>query len=334
MISEEKVSIIIPTYKGARCIKRAIDSLLDQTYTDIEIIVVDDNPPNSIERLETEQIIKTYKNKLKYIKHEKNLNGAAARNSGIKVATGEFVGFLDDDDYYLPEKVEMSLKALRENRNCDAVFCGVIITDNKHVLKVVEPTFNNHNMQKKILFDVNMIGTGSNLFLRKSAIDKIEGFDISYYRLQDVEFLVRFFEDYNACWIDNLLIVKARGGDNNVPQYNKLFKIKQQFYNDFSSILRKFEKDDLERFYMNEYSKLLSSCFGKESSKNLFKAKQDLEKYRSLKPKERISIILSLLGSSNNNAYLVIKSILALIVKPFRSVVLKHKYGIGNKIFR
>ncbi|WP_299093714.1 glycosyltransferase family 2 protein [uncultured Metabacillus sp.] len=335
MFNNEKVSIIITTYKGSNCIRRAIRSLLEQTYANIEIIVVDDNPPESVERIETEKIMKEYKeSNIKYIKHETNLNGAAARNSGIKVATGEFVGFLDDDDYYLPTKVEMCVKTLTENKNSDAVFCGVIATDNTHILRVVKPKIDDSNMQKELLFNVNMMGTGSNLFLRKLSIDKIGYFDVSYYRLQDVEFMVRFFEHYKVCCLDELLIVKAVGGYNNIPQYHRLFNIKQKFYKDFAFALSKLSKDELNKYYTNEYAMLLQSCFGKESVKTLLKAKQDLEKYRHLTIKEIGFILLSILGKPNNNLYTLTRSLISIIAKPIRSIILKNKYKIKDGIIK
>lgn len=329
--TNEKVSIIITTYKGSSCIRRAINSLLNQTYSNIEVVIVDDNPPGSIERNKTQKIVDKYQDeRIKYIKHEKNLNGAAARNSGLKVATGYFVGFLDDDDYYLPTKIEMCVKSLIKNHNYDAVFCGVIITDNIHVLKVVESESNidDSSIQKKLLFNVNMFGTGSNLFLRKSSVDKIGGFDVSYYRLQDLEFLVRFFENHRACYINEFLIVKARSSANNLPQYNKLLTIKEKFYKDFAITLSKFSKDELNNFYTNEYARLLQSCLGKESLDTILKAKQDLEKYRNLTVKEKIFILLSIMGKPQYNLYTLIRYLLSTVGKPIKSIILKNKYKI------
>ena len=121
------VSVIIPTYKGQQKLGRAIKSIQKQTYDNIEIIVVDDNDPNTIERHETEEIIKKMSlSNLTYVQHEKNQNGAAARNTGIAVAQGDYVCFLDDDDIYLPTRIEESVNKLEGNLKSGAVFCNVL----------------------------------------------------------------------------------------------------------------------------------------------------------------------------------------------------------------
>ena len=79
------ISVVIPTYKNRGGLVSSIESVLNQTYTNFEVIVVDDNSPTSMERGTTEQIMQQFVNnpKVVYIKHEKNKNGAAARNTGI-----------------------------------------------------------------------------------------------------------------------------------------------------------------------------------------------------------------------------------------------------------
>ena len=94
------VSVIIPTYKRSKSLNRAIDSVLSQTYPNIEIIVVDDNGKGSKYQLETEKSLEKYikTDKIKYIIHDVNRNGSAARNTGFKHSRGEYINFLDDDD--------------------------------------------------------------------------------------------------------------------------------------------------------------------------------------------------------------------------------------------
>ena len=85
------VSIIIPTYKGSDNIKRAVESALSQTYEQVEVYVVDDNGSGSKEQIETENELKCYEgdDRVHYIAHERNINGSAARNTGIKASKGE-----------------------------------------------------------------------------------------------------------------------------------------------------------------------------------------------------------------------------------------------------
>ena len=106
------VSVVIPTYSRSDTLERALNGILKQTYQNLDIIVVDDNPPNSVYRLFVQQIIKKYASdqRIRYIQNTQNLGGAGARNVGIEAAKGEYIAFLDDDDEYYPEKIEKQLK--------------------------------------------------------------------------------------------------------------------------------------------------------------------------------------------------------------------------------
>jgi glycosyltransferase involved in cell wall biosynthesis len=105
---QQLVSVIIPTYKGADKINSAVDSVLNQTYKNIEVIVVDDNGKNEPEQLLTAEKMKKYETfeNVKYLVHKKNINGSAARNTGIRASKGFYLGFLDDDDVFLPDKTQ------------------------------------------------------------------------------------------------------------------------------------------------------------------------------------------------------------------------------------
>lgn len=91
---QQLVSVIIPTYKGADKINSAVDSVLNQTYKNIEVIVVDDNGENESEQLLTAEKMKKYETfeNVKYLVHKKNINGSAARNTGIRASKGILFG--------------------------------------------------------------------------------------------------------------------------------------------------------------------------------------------------------------------------------------------------
>lgn len=133
------VTVIIPTYKRAKYIERAIQSVLNQTYQDFEIIVVDDNDANTEDRKHMEQIMKKYEEnrKIQYIKHEKNKNGAAARNTGITLAKGKYISFLDDDDYYMATRLEKLVQVLEKNYNYNAAYSSVGIVQQKAIIAIV-----------------------------------------------------------------------------------------------------------------------------------------------------------------------------------------------------
>ena len=112
------VSVIITTCNGDYKLVRAVDSVLMQTYNNIEIIVVDDNGNGTASRIETEKMMEKFSNteRVIYLKHEQNKNGSAARNTGIRTAKGKYVAFLDDDDVFNPLIIPLSLIA--DNHIC------------------------------------------------------------------------------------------------------------------------------------------------------------------------------------------------------------------------
>ena len=135
--SNYRVSIIIPTYKrDIKLLSRAIDSVINQTYENIEIIIIDDNPPDSKFRKDVINFMQQYKDndKIVYILNAQNVGGSIARNNGIKEATGQYITFLDDDDEYLSGKVEKQLQFMIEN-DCDMSFANLkLVNENKVVI--------------------------------------------------------------------------------------------------------------------------------------------------------------------------------------------------------
>lgn len=122
-----KISVIMSAYNAQKTISRAIRSVLNQTYDDIELIVVNDCSTDN-----TEKIVKKYKdNRIVYIKHDVNLGAGCARNTGIKNATGDYIAFLDSDDYYNKEYIQTMVDGT-ENGTFDIVSSGYIAIEGKH----------------------------------------------------------------------------------------------------------------------------------------------------------------------------------------------------------
>ena len=118
------VSVIIPTYKRSDTLIRAIESVFSQTYKNIELIVVDDNADFPEVRKENLRNISEY-SKIVFIQNKTNLGGGLSRNAGIDAASGDYIAFLDDDDEYLPEKIEkqMNLILKKKENNVAVVYC-------------------------------------------------------------------------------------------------------------------------------------------------------------------------------------------------------------------
>lgn len=224
------VSIIIPTYKNRGGLKRAIDSVLIQDYTNTEIIVVDDNDPGTAFREDTERIMCEYENnpKVRYIKHISNKNGAAARNTGIKNAKGDYIAFLDDDDWFLQGKIRKQVDFLDINTNYQAVYCQAIRNG-----RVVASNLPEGNLSKELLLLQTHLFTPTLMF-RKASLLVIHGFDESFRRHQDFELLLKFFrQGYKIGVVQEPLIVIGPNLGENIPRGIDAEKAKRLFLNMF-----------------------------------------------------------------------------------------------------
>lgn len=272
-----KVSVIIPTYNRSEYINRAIDSVLSQTYKNLEVIVVDDNNPNSEGRKNTIKKMKKYEKntKVKYICHERNKNGAAARNTGINISDAEYITFLDDDDYFLPKRIEIIVNQMNENREFDGAYTGVIITENLKIKKVLSSGLEG-NLQKNILMQKSFFGTGSNLFFRALALKNINGFDESFQRHQDLEVLVRFFEQYKIKAVDSYSVVKCENDRQNVPNIEKTIIYRKKFLDEFEEIIKKNNPQDI---YSENYFHLLKLAIRSGKNYNEIKVREFMKGY-------------------------------------------------------
>ena len=230
------VSIVIPTYKRSDTLIDAINSVLSQTYSNIEVLVVDDNDPETEWRTITKNKMMAFDGnpKVKYIQHECNKNGSAARNTGIKNASGEYFCFLDDDDCYYPEKIEKQLKCLEET-DADACFCDY--KKNGKDVHIDEKFDFVHN----IFLELPTPQT-SGWLVTKRAVDLLQGFDESYYRHQDYEFLLRFFKaGLVMCKANEILYERNITTVDNNPSGKKTEMIKQKLFSDFNDLIQECE---------------------------------------------------------------------------------------------
>lgn len=240
------ISVIIPTYGHPQFLKAAIDSVLFQTFKDWELIIVDDNNPVTESRKATEIIVNDFIRKgynIQYIRHEKNKNGAVARNTGFAIAKGEYIALLDSDDEYMPDRLQKCYDAMRNApQNVAGVYTGC-------EFRRSGKTYNRYTDVKDGNFLVEtlacrfMFCTGSNIFVRKSVIDELEGFDGAFLRHQDYEFLVRVFEKYSLIAIPEILVIK-NNENFNLPDLGKQIAIKKQYLDKFHYIIEQLSEDD------------------------------------------------------------------------------------------
>ena len=181
------VSVIITTHNRRELVQRAINSVFEQTYPNIELIVVDDHSEDG-----TSDACKDSRINYVYISKEDSLGNNYARNVGITASKGEYCAFLDDDDYWLPTKIEKQV-ALLEQRNCELVYCGrkkEIVKENGIEFRDVLPVVDNcGDMRRMILYKI--CTTTSCLLIKRKALIEIGMFDINLRFWQEYELTIR-----------------------------------------------------------------------------------------------------------------------------------------------
>ncbi|WP_017798112.1 glycosyltransferase family 2 protein [Oceanobacillus kimchii] len=231
------VSVIIPTYKRADKLKKAIDSVLNQTYEKIELLVVNDNEPDDNFSINLEQLISSIDDsRITLVHQERHINGAAARNAGINRARGEYIAFLDDDDTWVKEKLEKQIKVFRNNPKIGLVTTGVTyIYVNENITYESIPK-SNGDVSKDILIS-NCVG-GTQAIVKKAIIEEVGGFDEKLRALQDYELWIRI------CQLTKVATVKEPcinyynfRGTNQISQVTKNYEESFQYISEKHSKL-------------------------------------------------------------------------------------------------
>lgn len=201
------VSAVITTHKREpKIVERALKSILNQTYKNIEIIVVDDSPADYAFRSLVKKMIEKYKNeRVLYIAHESCQGACAARNTGLAHARGEFIGYLDDDDEWLPNKIDKQLSGLIDDRIA-FVYCGSeTMIDNKSMIKSPWIEFFKGEIFNQLILR-NFVGSTSFPLIRKCCLEAVGGFDVFMESAQDYDVWLRLAERYAVNYVKDILV--------------------------------------------------------------------------------------------------------------------------------
>lgn len=196
-----KVSVHIPCYNGEKYIAEALQSVLDQTFHDFEIIVVNDG---STDR--TEDIIKGFcDERIKYY-YQENIGLARTRNRQLELSNGELIAFLDQDDLWFPTKLEKQIPLFEENPNVGLVYSKTIYFNNKSDFCQLSKTKKHHaGYLFRELLKGNFISVQSAV-IRKSVLDNLNGwFDERFNIVGDADLFLRIAHDYEISYVDEPL---------------------------------------------------------------------------------------------------------------------------------
>jgi glycosyltransferase involved in cell wall biosynthesis len=208
------ISVVMPTFNRARLLDRALRSVLQQTYRNLEIIVVDDASSDG-----TAEVVKAIHDpRIRYLRHDSNKGGSAARNTGIRAAHGDYIAFLDDDDQWEPDKTEEQLRVLRHD-NYDAVLC----TSDEHGERIA--AFDGKTtVSLEDLRHGRFTAGGTGVLMAKANVVKETMFDESLPRYQDWDVFIRIGQKYRMGYVNKAFVRYNEGAHQRIS--NKIVNMR------------------------------------------------------------------------------------------------------------
>ena len=260
-------SIVIPTYNRGKVLGRAIESVANQTFKDFEIIIVDDCSTD-----ETKKLIDEFEDpRITYIKHKNNRGGAAARNTGIKAARGDFIAFQDSDAEWMPDKLEKQMNVfLSAKDDVNVVYTAFLWIKDNH--KSYIPAKGQAHKEGDVLHQLlkrNFVDTATAV-VRKKCFDKVGLFDEGLPRYQDWDLFIRLARHYHFKFVDEPLVIShfmadSISADNkaaitarkiifekNRSEIMEDRKLLSQFMFDTGTLICKFGQYDEGRKYLSQ----------------------------------------------------------------------------------
>src|SRR5260370_1335559 len=209
-----RVSVVIPTYNRSDKVGKGIDSVLAQTFRDLEVIVVDDGSSDETGKV----LLEAYGDRIRYY-FQNNQGASAARNRGIAEARGELIAFLDSDDLWVKDKLDWQLKALeRFGQNCGGCYTDVRLFNHSETLTMVQMAEKSylHGGTMGVNTDVlkllvrpggaGMVVCLSSLLARADVVRRTGGFDPTLLYSEDSEFIFRLGMLSNICYVNPPLV--------------------------------------------------------------------------------------------------------------------------------
>lgn len=185
------ISVIIPVYNGEKTIQQTLESVFNQTFTDFELIIIDDGSQDS-----TLEVINGIRDPRLKVFSYPNAGVSESRNRGLELATGEYIAFLDADDLWTPDKLEAQLKALQENPKAAVAYSwSDWIDESSQFLRAGGHITVNGNAYAKLLLR-DFVESGSNPLIRRQALAEVGGFDRSVTPAEDWDMWLRLAARY------------------------------------------------------------------------------------------------------------------------------------------
>jgi len=212
------VSVIIPTYNRAHLIAQAVDSVLQQTYSNVEIIVVDDGSTD-----DTATVMENYAERVSYVRQE-NAGSAAARNRGLAMARGDYIAFLDSDDLFLSEKLAIQVDYMQQHPHIGMTFHWYdAVDDSLDYLHTHELPLPVDNVYRAWLLQCQM--ATPTVMLRREVVQNVGQFDLELPMSQDVDYWIRVAQQFSVDVIRQSLVQVRFHAGNKPRDPHLIFKM-------------------------------------------------------------------------------------------------------------
>ena len=260
-----KVSVVIPTKNRANYLSSAIQSVLRQTFKDLEIIVVDGASTDN-----TKVVSKFADKRIRYVHQKKDRGQSASRNLGIKCSRGKFIAFLDDDDLWMPTKLERQLKIISKNPKIGLVCTGALVFENNSKILGSRIPDRKGNIFPDIL-KRNYIGNCSSVLIKKECLDKVGLFDENLKVCEDFDLWIRLTKYYEIDYLQEPLILLRLHEKRISTDIDRILRTNKSLFKKYVKDLRKLQK--IRGFWHYRFGRLYCKC-GKaaEGRKEFMKA--------------------------------------------------------------
>lgn len=202
------VSVVIPVYNRAHCIAEAVESVLGQTFRECEVLVVDDGSTDA-----TPEVLARYGDRIRYLRQE-NAGPAAARNRGIRESRGEFVAFLDSDDLWRPEKLELQVREFRGDDRMGIVATNVIFLYPDREVRTPFGEKDTGAIRDGFLDEFLMVT--SSVMIRTECFREVGLFNETLQYAEDLDLFYRVARSYHCRILGEYLTINRRAGGGNM----------------------------------------------------------------------------------------------------------------------
>jgi len=288
------VSIVLPTYNRANLLERALRSIINQTYSNFEVIVVDDCSKDA-----TEHVVRSFHDeRIRYIRHEKNMGAVTARNTGINAGRGEYIAFQDSDDEWLSTKLEKQVNAF----NFGPPDLGVVYTSFWLIdqgKKILIPRSDVKQTEGKIhtaLLEKNFVNTPTTV-VRKECFEKVGVFE-NLPRLQEWGLWLKISKHYHFRHINEPLVNAYRQPDSISRNMNAFITARKIILKKYFSELSRTPKLLSQHYFEIGYALCLNGQI--EAGRSYF---HDAMKIYPLNIKLLLSNLISFFGLETYNKF-------------------------------